>query len=379
MDFQRLDQLIQTMPERGFPACDLAVTWKGEPVYRAKAGYSDTARTKPVSEKDIYYVFSISKITTCTAAMRLVEEGRLGLDDPVSKYLPAYENLQVAEPDGTLRPVRTPMTIRHLFAMTGGLDYNFNRPELLQARQGNPHITTQEFVNLLPQFPLRFEPGEHFNYSLCHDVLAAVTEVVSGKRFADYVREIILEPLGMSDTAYHLPPEKADRLTAMYRYVPGLSRSEPVPTNNAYIFSDCYDSGGAGLSSTVNDQMHLLTTLANHGTSPDGYRLLKPETVAEMGKGQLSDSARPDFGVTRLPGYSWGLCGRAHLEPTISLARTAVGEFGWDGAAAAFALVDPKNRLAIYFATETFNCQYAYHTIHPYLRDLVCETLGIGN
>ena len=311
--------------------------------------------------------------------MRLAEEGKLGLDDPVSKYLPAYKDLSVAEPDGTVRPAQCPMTVRHLFSMTGGLDYNFNRPELIQARKENPHITTQEFVSLLPQFPLHFEPGEHFSYSLCHDVLAAVVEVVAGKRFADYVNELIFAPLGMTDTAYHLPPEKAERLTAMYRYVPGLSFSEPVPTNNSYIFSDRYDSGGAGLSSTVDDQIRLFTTLANGGTTADGYRLLKPETVAEMGKGQLCDSARRDFGGTRLFGYSWGLCGRAHLEPTVSLARTAPGEFGWDGAAASFALMDPTNRLAVFFATETFNCQYAYHKIHPLLRDLVCEALGIGD
>lgn len=145
----------------------------------------------------------------------------------------------------------------------------------------------------------------------------------------------------------------------------------------AYRYSDCYDSGGAGLATTVNDYMKLLSALACGGTSPEGYRVLRPETVAMLTRGFLGDSARADFMPGRLYGYSWGLCGRVHPEPHLSFAKSPFGEFGWDGAAASFALVDPTNRISLFFATEVLGCHYAYNAIHPLLRDLAYEGLGL--
>lgn len=379
MSFQKLKAVIDSLPNRGFPACDISVAKDGVEVFRASAGYSDAAQTKPVTANDLYWVFSISKIATCIAAMRLVEEGKIELHAPVSRYLPVYGNLNVKHGDGSIRPAEREMTILHLFTMTGGLDYDAEKGTLKSFREAHPHMTTREFVDELAKQPLNFEPGTHYAYSLCHDVLAAVVEEVSGMRFADYMRAHIFAPLGMNDTHYHLPKEKFDRLSAVYRYHHGMYRAEYLPDYHvpSYRYSDCYDSGGAGLATSVDDYMKLLSALACGGTSKGGYRVLNPETVAMLGKGFLCDSAREDFLQTRLYGYSWGLCGRAHLEPHISDARSAVGEFGWDGAAAAFGLVDPTNRVSLFFATEVMGSNYAYHHIHPLLRDLAYEGLGL--
>lgn len=376
-NFQKLDELMSNMPAYGLPATDLAVTYKGETVYRRGVGFSDVEKTKPVSRDDIYWIFSVSKVTTCIAANRLIEEGKMNLDDPVSKYLPAFANPMVRQKDGTLAPAKNVMTIRHLFTMTGGLDYNFNSPAVIALRKENPHFTTLEGVNAIAQSPLWDEPGTVYRYSLCHDVLAGVVEAVSGERFSDYVNRVIFEPLGMKNTGYHPTEEVMGRMTQMYRYVPGLMLANPIDPTNSYILSDNFDSGGAGLHSTVDDQIALMTTLANGGTTKDGYRLLKPETIRMIGTNQLADSARTTLDTTRLFGYSWGLCCRTHINPLFSRSRSALGEFGWDGAAAAYALVDPTNRVAIFFGTEVLNCGFAYHQTHMLIRDFVYEGLGI--
>lgn len=374
MDFSKLDKYMDTLPACGIPACDLAVTYRGKTVYRRGVGFSDVSKTKPVSEDDLYYVFSISKITTCVAAMRLVEAGQIGLDDPVSKYLPAYAYLTVKNNKGGVAPAQNVMTVRHLFTMTGGMNYSLTSPAIVR-ELANPNADTLSLVQAMAQTPLDFEPGIHYQYSLCHDVLAAVVEVVSGMRFSEYVQAYILDPLGMKNTGYHLPAELQPRMSAMYTFVPRVQKAVEAPLSNAYIFNDKYDSGGAGLYSCVNDQIRLLTVLACGGKTEDGYVLLKPETIASMGENLLPESALPQFCPTRLYGYGWGLCGRAHVDPTVSRALSSIGEFGWDGAAGAFGLVDPTAQVALYFGTHVKGCQYVYHTVHPAVRDLAFEAI----
>ena len=374
MNFSKLDAFLKDLPACGIPGCELAVTYKGEPVYRGFAGYADAAKARPVSENDLYYVFSISKITTCVCAMRLVEEGKLGLDDPVSKYLPAYAYLTVKGSDGKPYPAKNVMTIRHLFTMTGGLDYDLKSAPILRAKQ-NPNADTLSLVNAMAETVLQFEPGTKYCYSLCHDVLAAVVEVVSGMRFSDYVQKYVFDPLSMTDTGYHLPAEKRQRMADIYTFTNRTMKATPADLQNSYILNDRYDSGGAGLYSSANDQIKLLTVLANGGTTQDGYSLLRPETIRMMTVNQLPDSAMPQFCPTRLYGYGWGLCGRVHMNPTVSRSRSAVGEFGWDGAAGAFGLVDPEKQVALYFGMHVRGCDYAYHTVHPTIRDLAYEAI----
>ena len=373
-----LDRYLDLLPSFGVPACDFVITHKGETVYRHAAGFADHAKTRPVTDRDIYQVYSVSKVTTCVCAMRLVEEGKIKLDDPVSKYLPAYAHLTVRQKDGSVVPATKEMTIEHLFTMTGGLDYDLTAEPILRAA-AKPDASTVSVVSSFVESPLHFEPGTRYRYSLCHDVLAAVVEVVTGMPFSDYVRKNITEPLGMTDTGFHPTEAQKERFVQAHQFVHGLMTAKPMDgiRNQArFVFGPNYDSGGAGLFSTVNDQITLLTALANGGTW-NGYRVLKPETIALMGENRLADTARPDFQSTRLYGYGWGLCGRAHVNKALSRARSAEGEFGWDGAAGAFALADPTNRVAMYFGMQVLGCSYSYHKLFPDLRDLGYQLLGI--
>ena len=374
MNFNKLDKFMSEMPQRGFPACELAVSKDGEIVYRSGFGYSDSAKTRPVSNKDIYWIFSATKVITCIAAMRLVEEGRIRLDDPVSKYIPEFAHMKVLQKDKTITDAQNTMTIEHLFTMTGGMSYDLKTENIMKASEQNG--STLDVVRAMAKDPLSFEPGTRYKYSLCHDVLAAVVEVVSGMRFSEYLSRYIFEPLGVVDMGFRPTEEQKSRFSALYMYKNGTGSAHEVEIQNRFIITPDYDSGGAGLFSTVDEYMKIITVIACGGTTADGYRILKPETISMMGKNHLPEAGLNDFCNTRLFGYGWGLCGRAHMNPTLSCSLAPVGEFGWDGAAAAFSMIDAKNRVALYFGTHLFGCSYGYHMVHPTIRNLVYEGIN---
>ena len=374
MNTDKLDRFLDEMPQRGLPGCDLSVSRDGHEVYRRAVGFSDAEMKRPVDKSTLWWIFSASKIITCVAAMHLVEEGRLNLSDKVSDYLPAFGQLTVRQKDGSLEPANEPMRILHLFTMTGGMDYDLDAPAIVEAL-ALPGANTLSVCSAMAKTPLHFEPGTHYRYSLCHDVLAAVIEVITGMKFSDYLNSTVFTPLGMQETGFHPTEEQLARFAQAFDYnnADGSIRIRPI--GNAYCLSPDYDSGGAGLFTTVDDYMKVVTTLACGGTTADGYTLLRPETIAELEVNRLCPAAWKDFVVNRLYGYGWGLCGRVHVNPVRSLSLSSVGEFGWDGAQAAFTMVDRKTRTALYFGTQVAGCSYAYNVLHPTLRNLVFEML----
>ncbi len=377
MDFTKLDKYMDRLTDRGIPFGDIIVTKDGETVYRRLVGYSDAKGKKPLDGSELYWLFSVSKVITCAMAMKLVEEGKIALDDPVSKYLPAYKNLFVRNKDKTVTAAQNEMRIVHLFTMTGGLDYNVTTPNIARAieRSGGD---TVEVVSSFVETPLQFEPGEHYRYSLCHDVLGAVIEVASGMRFSEYVKKYLTEPLGMKNTGFKPTEEQLSRFATMFRYDNGTATSTPMELTNELILGENYESGGAGFFSNAEDMVKFITLLANGGVANNGYRLLRPETVQMMTKNYLTDPQRSEFVGTKFFGYGWGLCGRVHLDPVVSEALSPVGEFGWDGAAESYSLVDPFNRVGIFFGKQVQSCSYGHHKIDPTVRNLIYEGLGLG-
>ena len=375
MNFSQLDKFMDNMPYLGFPAAELSVAKDGEIVYRKSVGYSDSQSTKPVTSKDLYWLYSTSKVITCIAAMQLVERGVIALSDPVSKYIPEYANLKVKARDGSLSDAKNTMTVEHLFTMCGGMTYDIGNKILKEAAEATP--STIDMVKAMAKMPLSFEPGTQYQYSLCHDVLGAVVEVASGMKFSEYLKKNLFDPLGVIDMGFRPTEEQKARFSAQYCAENGTGRIFERPIENPYALSNEYDSGGAGLFGTVDDYMKVITPLACGGVSADGYRVLKPETIKMMGENRLNDDCLRTYFSTRLYGYGWGLCGRAHTDPVRSLGRSPVGEFGWDGAAAAYTLIDPVNHVSLFFGTHVFGCQYAYHIIHSTIRDKVYEALEL--
>ena len=376
MDFKKLDKYMDRLTDRGIPFADPAVSKDGKIVYRRLVGFSDAEQTKPLNGSELYWLFSVSKVLTCTMAMKLVEEGKIDLNAPVSDYLPAYKNIFVRNSDNTVARAQNEMKIVHLFTMTAGLDYNVKAPNILRAieRSGGD---TLEVVSSFADAPLNFEPGTHYRYSLCHDVLGAVVEVASGMKFSEYVKKYLTEPLEMKNTGFKPTDEQLSRFATMYRYDNGTATATPMEPTNEHILGDKYESGGAGIFSNTADYIKFVTALANGGVAENGYRLLKPETVQMMTKNYLTDSQRTEFVSTKFFGYGWGLCGRVHLDPIVSESLSPVGEFGWDGAANSFSMIDSTNRVAMFFGKQVRGCAYGHHKIDPTVRNLVYEGLDL--
>ncbi len=371
MNFSKLDSFLDRLPACGYPMAELAVAKEGKVIYRRTV--LDPAHLDETAGKDLYWIFSATKVITCIAAMRLVERGMIRLDDPVSKYIPAFADMKVKNPDGEPLPAQNVMTVEHLFTMTGGLSYDIHTPAIKAAREKDG--TTLEIVSAMADVNLLFEPGTHYTYSLCHDVLAAVIEVATGMTFGEYLKTNMFAPLGIHDMGFHPTEAQKERFFPMYNYKNGLNVSVRRSLYNVYVLSSQYESGGAGLFATVDDYIKIISVMANGGVTEDGYVLLRPETIAMMQENHLCEDARNDLVGSRLYGYGWGLCGRVHMNPTVSFSKSPAGEFGWDGAANAYAMIDPENKLALYFGTQLMGCNYGYHVIHPMLRDLVYDCL----
>ena len=377
MDFSKLTDYLETLSSVGVPGCDLVVYRDHEPLYRYQAGYRDAALTQPVRDDDTYNLYSCTKVFTTCAAMQLIERGKLSLDDAVADYLPAYKSLSVKDGD-TVRPARRVMTVRHLMSMQSGLDYDMETAVINDAIEAlGPAATTRQLVDAKAGDPLMFDPGTNFLYSLSHDVLAAVIEVASGKRFSEYLRENIFDPLGLRTIGFVPTPEIEARLAEQYVFDDKLKKPVPMPAYaNNYRLTPHYESGGAGLISDVHDYITFSDALACGGVGADGAKILSPEMIQLWSANQLCPEGRRSFDGWHRLGYSYALGVRTRVDTSIG-GKGQIGEFGWDGAAGAYTFIDPHKHLSAFYAMHVRNYGYSYDVIHPTLRSLIYEGLTL--
>ena len=371
MDFTRLTEYVDSLGAVGVPGCDLTVWRDHEPIYRHMAGHRDEAGAEPMRGDEAYCLFSCTKVFTTCAAMQLIERGRLSLDDAVADHLPAYANLTVREGDG-VRPARRVMTVRHLMSMQSGLDYDMNTPapRAVLAQTGG-RATTRQLVDARAKDPLCFDPGEDFLYSLSHDVLAVVIEAASGMKFSDYLKKNIFEPLGLETVGFALKARDVARLCAQYEYDDAQKKPVACPRDvNSYRFSEQYESGGAGLYCDVKDYITFADALACGGVGKNGARILGPEMIQLWSANQLGPRSRATFDQWKRLGYSYALGVRTRVDNSVG-GRGQIGEFGWDGAAGAWTMIDPINHLSAFYAMHVRNFGYSYDVIHPTIRDLI--------
>jgi len=238
----------------------------------------------------------------------------------------------------------------------------------------NGHCPTREAVRAIAKTPLGFEPGEHWEYSLCHDVLGGLIEVITGKRLRDYAREVIFEPLGMNDTTYNVPSaDKMHRFANQYYYSPQDDKICLIKNECQFIFGDEYDSGGAGVVTSTSDYMKFADTIVNWGTSRDGYRLLSPATIRLWRTNTLTPEQLSDIKPIHRQGYGYGYGVRTLMNPHPTGALSPVGEFGWDGAAGVWVILDPDNHLALVYVQHLMNNQSEF--IFPRLRNILYSSL----
>ncbi len=380
MNFQRLTDFLDWLPSWRIPGVDMMIAVDGETVYRHQAGWRDREKQLPMTGDELYWIYSASKVITCAAALTLYEQGKYLLSDPVSEYIPAFKDLTVrrVRPDGqtVIEPAKQAMTIRHLFTMTSGLNYDLAEPQMLEAvKQSGGKAPTVEIAKAIAKRPLMFEPGSHWLYSLSHDVLAAVTEVIAGMPFRDYVQKTIFDPCGMKDSGYHMTDEKLPRMAQQYRFDDAKGVSEPIGPVNGFIFGSEYDSGGAGMVSSVEDYMRFARMMTRLGVADNGERILSPGTINLMRTNHLNAVQMQDLDWQQFVGYGYGLGVRTMVDRTVCGSNGPVGEFGWGGAAGAYVIIDPENRVTAYYAQHMLNNQEPF--VHPRLRNLVYACLEL--
>ncbi|MCJ8014605.1 beta-lactamase family protein [Paenibacillus sp. KQZ6P-2] len=377
MDFKPLSQFIDRITSWRIPWAEVLVLYRNEEVFRYRSGYANLEESISIDDRRIIQLYSLTKILTCTAALQLVEKGAMLLNDPLSDYLPEYAEMTVKMtlPHGEVafERAKRPIKVRDLFTMTAGFSYDIKAPSIQEVvRHTNGRAPTREIAAAFAKEPLLFEPGTRWNYSLCHDVLAALVEVVDGRRFSAYVQDEITGPLGMRDTGFDLSDEERSRMAPQYEYSDSLGK--PIRKDgNDYRIGTEYESGGAGLLSTVSDYAMFLNALTNQGTSPDGVRLLAPESVELMRTDHLTEETRCHFSWAQLAGYGYGLGVRTHISRESSGSLSPLGEFGWSGAAGSLAIMDPSSQLTVMYAQHMLNNQEPY--VHPRLRNIVYACL----
>jgi CubicO group peptidase (beta-lactamase class C family) len=306
-------------------------------------GVRNVATRAPMQRDTILRLYSMTKIVTAVATLALVEDGKLGLDDPLAKFLPEFAAPQVLV-GGTanapkLEPARSPITIRQLLAHTGGLSYDIlEHPPVTDLYKradlwNSPSLA--EFVRRAAKLPLKTHPGTEFSYSIGSDLLGAVIERVSGTDFESFLRRLIFSPLLMADTSFDVPAEKLPRLAVLSRHASAIDRTlvPAEPIIGAYAEPGRgFASGGAGLFSTAGDYLRFAQMLCNRGEL-DGARILRADTVALMGVNQLARLPKKNHDFSEAHG--WGLGVEVELD-------AATAAFGWCGAATSHVRISPR-------------------------------------
>lgn len=382
---QRLDKWIADYVAAGkAPNLVVFVARNGSVVYHKAFGYSNMAQQKQATTGDIFRIASQTKAIATVALMTLFEEGRFLLDDPVSKYIPAFAHAKRLVRYDTLNPVggafetaplRRPITIRQLLSHTSGITYEHpleQRPEFIMPMLNSmAPVQLADVVNRLATRPLLQEPGSGFYYGLNTEVVGRLVEVLSGDPLDVAIRKRVTEPLGMQDTYFYLPESKKNRLVELYSK-PTETEALKVHDNDTFRMypvagARTYFTAGAGMVSTASDYGRFCQMLLNGG-SFNNKRMLSPQTLALMTSNQIGESWVWDRGDKFGLGFELVTAGTRYLEPA------PVGSFSWGGAYCSDYLVDPVNGLVI----QTFtNVQpYAhYNELNKKLRSLIYQAM----
>lgn len=379
MDISRLKNIQSVLDnfteEKNAAGLNLLVYKDGRETGYWQSGFADIEKARAYNRNTIVRLYSMTKPVTAVAAMILIEEGKLDFANELFRYLPEFKNIKVCTEKGRKGnpyPSSRPILISDLLNMTSGYTYGAwgeDCPlgehltsdliaELNRDAAGPNKITTRELARRLADIPLSFEPGTDYNYGLSADILGAVIEEVSGMKYSDFLRTRIFQPLGMNDTDFYVPDSKQNRLAKVYRSVEDWTKEGE---RHLELFTSCnlgiqdkmdhqpaFESGGAGLCSTIDDYMKFALMLTNEGQL-NGRRILGKNTVRYLSQARLIPhlQQRFDMRMPHLAGYSYCNLLRVAAEPGRCNVITQKGEFGWDGWLGPYVSIDLENQLTI--------------------------------
>lgn len=387
----RIDDHFRPYVDDGrLPGWSVAVARHGRLVHVSHYGLADVEADEPVAGDTIWRIFSMTKPVTSVAALMLVEQGRIELTDPVSRYLPAFADLRVytagsASNPATV-PVTEPMRVWHLLTHTSGLTYGFHHAHPVDEmyRLRGHELTSPVGMDLaaacdeFAQLPLLFQPGTEWNYGVSTDVLGRVVEVASGRPLDEFFTEHIFGPLGMTDTGFHVPAADLDRLAALYVATTGGGLLRNATLSGMVTQPPTLLSGGGGLVSTLHDY-HRFAQMLAAGGSLDGARLLGTRTLRYATRNHLPGGAdldtfgRPIFAESAFAGVGFGLGFSVVVDPVAAKNLASPGEFAWGGMASTAFYVDPAEDVTVVFMTQLMPS--STYPIRPRLRALVNQAL----
>ncbi|MFM2100180.1 MAG: hypothetical protein RLZZ366_1719 [Pseudomonadota bacterium] len=326
--------------------------------------------TSGVAEDAIFRIMSMTKPVTSIAFMQLVEQGKIALSDPVAKYIPEFANLGVFVAGGgnapfITRPITTPMRVIDLMRHTAGLTYGFQERSNIDAAYRKADIDgwathdNDEFVAKLAKIPLEFEPGTAWNYSVATDVLGIIVARVSGVSLGDYFEQNIFGPLGMEDSGFVVPAEKAERIPGAFSWHPTekMKPTDKAGSGSAWTRSHKFQSGGGGLASSVADYHRFCRMLAGGGAL-DGIQIISPKTLELMtanhlpGGGDLTQHSKALFSEAENAGTGFGLGFASIIDPAATMMPCSKGEFFWGGMYSTAFFVDPVEDIIMIFMTQ---------------------------
>jgi CubicO group peptidase (beta-lactamase class C family) len=390
MSSARLERIEQFLAEKyvgpgKLPGTSTLVARKGQIVHWGIQGHADKERGRKYADDTVFRIYSMTKPVASIALMMLVEEGRISLDDPVHRHIPAWKGLGVykAGNHGAFQtaPTKRPMLVIDLLRHTSGLTYGFQERTNVDAAYrkfgigvfGDKQITLEEMVEHLSTMPLEFSPGEAWNYSVSTDIVGYIVQAVSGQKFEDFVRQRILTPLKMPDTDFFVKPENQKRFAANYAFAQGHTFLYDDPAKSSYLAPPVLVSGGGGLVSTMSDYYRFCRMLIQGGEL-DGVRLVSPKTIGLMtmnhlpGGADLPSLSRALFSEAGYGGIGFGLGFSTTINVADTMMHGSLGDYSWGGAASTYFWVDPAEELICIFMTQllpstTYNVRRELRTL----------------
>ena len=355
---KKIQNAIDRSVEKGEAAgVGVLVYRNGREVLFSAGGYRDAENKKPIEKDTIYRMYSMSKPITGAAAVLLASEGLIDLAADAAEYLPEFSEQNTRE-NGVLRPVKRRMTVKDLLNMTSGVSYPSDEDTAgmmagkvfyeIDKRLYTDHpVTTREFSEMMAQNELSFDPGSSFRYGAGADILGALIERVSGSTFGEYLRDRFFEPLGMDDTGFFVPESKRDRLAKVYEYTEnGLRENQTNNLGMRYMreIPAAFESGGAGICSTLDDYAKFGTMLMNNGVY-NGKRIMPETAVRYFIHGGIESRQRQDLwkGWDWLKGYGYGNLMRVCEDESLTTLFSSKGEYGWDGWLGTFFSNEPQH------------------------------------
>ncbi len=360
---ETMDKLLRREVEEGrVKGASALVLHRGRELYYNAFGLADAERDIPMRRDTIIRLYSMSKPATAAAVMLLVERGDLDLWDPVSKYLPCFGKMRVWSDTAGEIPAEREITVYDLLNMTSGITYPDEETapgrrmkavveDFVARRTAGERVDTREYMRGIASVPLVFQPGDRWMYGFSADVLGGIVEIVSGTTYGEFLRRELFEPLGMADTGFFVPEEKESRFARHYEMT---ESGQLVPHTGShlgeYYGEDvAFESGGAGLVSTLDDYGRFASMLAHKGIH-DGKRILGRKTVEFMAQNHLTQAQSRTLEWDSVRGFGYGCLMRVLQCPGIAGISSPVGEFGWDGWTGNYVAMDFHEELVfLYF------------------------------